>query len=99
VDNTYQTLIVGWYAPLGLDTALIQLRGRYDDEMNGLGPDDPLIVLFQRNYPGQADQQALGVSVIVDDGYRLVIQVNIETGLQRVCERYATFAGFATVGY
>jgi hypothetical protein len=38
--------------PLGIDTAGILLRGRYDWNFDGLNDSDPMVVLFVPNLSG-----------------------------------------------
>lgn len=84
-DNGHQTLRVTWVAPLGLDSAQLLLRGRYDAASDGLGSEDVLEVLFSRNVGGIDDSQLSGVVVLEESETTLTIAINVQAGLSDLC--------------
>lgn len=92
-DNSHETLVVVWTAPLGLDQSQLLLRGRYDANLDGLDPADPMITLLRRNFSTATDVLAPQVSVVSQTGTSLVVAVNVQTALERVCQVYRTTGG------
>ena len=88
-DNAHETLIVTWYAPLGLDTAQLLLRGRYDHDLDGLTGDDAMVPLLRRNFPWDDDLHDDAVVILEETDTTLTVALNVQAGLVRVCEEYA----------
>ena len=88
LDNSHETMIITWNAPLGIDTAGILLRGRYDWNFNGLNASDPMVALFRRNLTGYDDYQDPSVEILEETDTRLTIVINAQDGLNTVCETY-----------
>ena len=88
MDNAHQTFVVTWEAPLGLDTVQILLRARYDHDFDFLEPKDKMVILFSRNVGGVPDTDAGSVVILEQTDTRLTIAVNVEAGLEDVCNEY-----------
>lgn len=88
-DNAHEHFVVTWFAPQGMDTAQLHLRGRFDRDLDGLDEhDDAMMELFRRNLVGWSDFQAPPVAVLVDNDHEVTIAVNVQWGLERVCGAY-----------
>ena len=87
-DNGHETLTVTWTAPLGIDTAQLLLRGRYDANLDGLDGQDEMIVLLSRNVGAEPDVIAPSVLVVEETETVLKIAVNVQAGLEDVCVAY-----------
>jgi hypothetical protein len=87
-NNRHETMQITWTAPLGLETAQILLRARYDDEHDGLDDDDPLVTLLRLHDPNAEDTIAAGVQIVHSDTTSLTIRMTAEQALERVCESY-----------
>lgn len=88
VDNSYETLIIGYRAPLGLSTARLQIRGRYDYDLDGLDVGDPMVLLFRRSFPIEPDYQDPSVEILEESDNQVILRINAQAGFLRVCDRY-----------
>lgn len=88
VDNSHETLIIGYRAPLGLSTAQLQIRARYDYDLDGLDVGDPMVLLFRRSYPIEPDYHDPSVEILEETDQQLILRINAQAGLLRVCDRY-----------
>lgn len=94
-DNSHQTLVVIWRAPNGLASAQLLLRARYDYNLDGLGPDDPFVMLLARNMPGLPPSFTDdSVRIVKRTGNLLVVAVNVQAALERARIGYVLGEGF-----
>ena len=88
-DNRRESFTVTWKAPRGIHTAQILLRGRYDKDLDDLGPEDGMVTLFRRNFPASLpDMSHPSVRVLAESPTVLVIGVNVQDALEAVCGDY-----------
>lgn len=89
-SNAHETMRLTWEAPLGIETAQVQLRGRYDRGLDGLDEHgDPMIDIVRRNVPPHDDLLPPFVTVVEETPTRLTLEVPAYEALKWVQEAYA----------
>lgn len=86
-DNSHETAIFEWSAPLGLQSAQLLIRAGYNSTAVPPGVSKPSVILFRRNFPLAADYAAPGVDVTVTH-VSARVSINLQEALERICERY-----------
>jgi hypothetical protein len=88
-DNGHQKMLVEWHAPLGLETAQLLLRGRYDWDLNFLGSTDYFVPLLSRNIAALGpDFTHPSVDIVEETANTLRIVVDVQGATEAVCEDY-----------
>lgn len=88
-DNSHETMQLTWDAPLGLDTAQVLLRGRYDRGLDGLDGTDVMIDIVRINLPLTDDLIPDFVTVLEASDTRITIEVPVHAALKWVQAAYA----------
>ncbi|NUN16239.1 MAG: hypothetical protein HUU55_21640, partial [Myxococcales bacterium] len=98
-NNDHESFVVSWDAPLGINTAQVLLRGRYDWDLDGLDGSDTWFVLARRNIPGQGpDYIHPSVTVLEETSTSFVIEVQAGPALEAVCGGYMNLKYFGECG-
>jgi hypothetical protein len=88
-DNSHETMELTWAAPLGLETAQLLLRGRFDRDADGLDAKDGMVDLLRLNVTGLADLAPPFVEEVARTDTTLTVRLNVEQALLAVREAYA----------
>lgn len=89
-DNGHELVRITWTAPLGIDTARIQLRLHYDGNLNGELGDEPFVPLVRYGWPGDGeDVLAPVVAVVTATDTELSIEVNVQDAMVYVRDTLA----------
>ncbi|GMV40585.1 MAG: hypothetical protein AMXMBFR64_23010 [Myxococcales bacterium] len=87
-SNSHEHMVITWDAPLGLDTAQVLLRGRYDRGLDGLDGADVMIDIVRLNLPLAPDLVPPFVSILELTETRVTIQVPVQPALEWVQDHY-----------
>jgi hypothetical protein len=89
MDNSHETMVFSYSDPMGLHTAQLIFRGRFDWDLDGLDVDDKMITIFRRNMPGSGpDYMAPFVAVVSETETEITLAVNVAEALDFVRAAY-----------
>lgn len=87
-SNSHESMTLTWVAPLGLDTAQVLLRGRYDGGLDGLDGEDMMIDVFRLNLPLAPDLAPPFVTIVEMTDTQLTIEIPVQEALEWVQDDY-----------